>query len=698
MAPSIARHSNAVIYRWSRRTSPHVVAIIFASTVLLAFVSTTSAVSPRGMSGMSAPLMMRSVPPAAPTVRHDTASVGSDAFPIERPGPVRVDADGDGEPDRIGSSVSVAGRVGAEFGLVGDNVVVIQSGGHGIAVVTGAPSGVVRGDSLIATGVVEQVNGRTQVRASSYDVLPVPPRIPEPIPLDVGQALGERYESMVVKLSGRVDLSDRNRGGHYLTLEVPGGDDVLTVFVPNAQRADIPLDRFEPGDRVRVTGVLQQHDFTRPYTSYYEVIPRSAGEIVRAEVPRRFYRNALILGGLLIALAGGAVVLLRVQVRRQTKQLADSRARLRRLAEATFEGVVIHADAKIVDVNHAITEMMGYDRSDLIGRNALEFVTESTRPIAIAQIDRDGQDPYECVLVRRDGSTFPADLQAKVVEEDERKLRVVAIRDATDRKRDEAELLLAKQEAEQVARLKSSLLNNMSHELRTPITSIIGYAELIIEEPPDTHDLFAKRIRQSGRRLSETLRSVLDMAQIEAGTIDLHVADVDTGAIASEVVAAHQPMSDETGVSLRLDTANAPVIPTDRVLCYRIMTNLVHNALKFTNEGYVQVTVEESDPGVRLIVQDTGIGIDSDFLPHLFEPFKQESDGRTRTHEGAGLGLAITKRMVDLLGGHIIVESDPDQGSCFIVDLPPSLAYNGESAVVRDEMEDVPAPVGDSDV
>ncbi|HHP7237554.1 ATP-binding protein [Longibacter sp.] len=678
--------------------SPRVVAVICASTVLLALVSTTSASSTCGMSGVSTHGTAVLVPPAAPSVRDDTASVESDAVPIERPGPVRLDADGDGEPDRIGSFVKVAGRVGAEFGLVDDNVLVIQSDGHGIAVVTGAPSDVARGDSLVATGVVEQVNGRTQVRASSYDVLPVPPRIPEPLALDVSQALGERYESMIVELSGRVDVNDRNRGGHYLTLEAPGGDDVLTVFVPNAHQADISLDRFEPGDRVRVTGVLQQHDFTRPYTSYYEVIPRSAGELVRAEVPGRFYRNALILGGLLILLAAGAVVLLRVQVRRQTKQLADSRARLRRLAEATFEGVVIHADGKIVDVNQAITEMMGYDRDDLIGRNALEFVTESTRPIAIAQIDRDGEDPYECVLVRRDGSTFPADLQAKVVEEEDQKLRVVAIRDATDRKRDEAELLLAKQEAEQVARLKSSLLNNMSHELRTPITSIIGYAELIIEEPPDTHDLFAKRIRESGRRLSETLRSVLDMAQIEAGTMDLHVADVDTGAIACEVVAAHEPMSDETGVPLRLETSDAPVIPTDRVLCYRIMTNLVHNALKFTDVGHVQVTVEESDPGVRFVVEDTGIGIDSDFLPHLFEPFKQESDGRTRTHEGTGLGLAITKRMVDLLGGHIIVESDPDQGSCFIVDLPPSLAYNGESAVVRDQMEDIHAPVGDSDV
>ena len=347
------------------------------------------------------------------------------------------------------------------------------------------------------------------------------------------------------------------------------------------------------------------------------------------------------------------------------------------MAEATFEGIVIHRNGEVLDVNAAITDLLGYRKDELLGEKALTFVSESTRHIVAMHIDRGLQDPYECVLVRKDGSTFPADIEAKTVESENGTLRVAAIRDASQRKNDEAELLLAKQEAEQVAKLKSSLLNNMSHELRTPITSIIGYAELIMEEPPEVHDLFARRIRQSGRRLSDTLRSVLDMAQIEAGTMDLHVADVDTGRLASEVIAAHEPMAQEKGVALYLDADDAPVLATDRILCYRILTNLVHNALKFTDEGHVRVTVTESEPGVLFSVQDTGIGIEESFLPHLFEPFKQESNGRTRTHDGTGLGLAITKRMVDLLSGHISVTSTKKEGTTVTVDLSPSLAHEG---------------------
>ncbi|WP_179862283.1 sensor histidine kinase [Longibacter salinarum] len=617
------------------------------------------------------------------------ASSSADSLEVELPGEVRVDADADGRPDRIGETVRVGGRVGASRGVVGSNVTVIQSARHGITLVTAGGPAAVRGDSIVATGVVEQEYGRTQVRVSSYSVLPVPPRVPTPVQLDVGQALGERYESVVATIYGQVKRKDRNNGGHYLVLESAKGGDEIAVFVPMSRVDRVPLSAIAEGDDVTVSGVLQQHDYTSPYTSYYELIPRTSADVVRTAIPRRYYRNALLLGGLLIILSVGAVVLLRVQVRRRTNELAESRARFQRLAEATFEGIVIHAEGKIIDVNQAISHMTGYERQEILGRNAMEFVSESTRPIAATQIARDGEDPYECVLVRKDGSTFPADIQAKTVVEGDRKLRIVAVRDATERKRHETELLLAKQEAEQVARLKSSLLNNMSHELRTPITSIIGYAELIMDEPAETHDLFAQRIRESGRRLSETLRSVLDMAQIEAGTVDLHIADVDTGRVAAEVVSAHEPMASNEGVALYLNTDDAPELSTDRVLCYRILTNLVHNALKFTNEGHVRITAEKSNPGVRFIVEDTGIGIGSTFIPHLFEPFKQESDGRTRTHEGTGLGLAITKRMVDLLGGHINVESDGERGTRFTVDLPPSFAYtNGQSSVLRDEMED----------
>ena len=612
----------------------------------------------------------------------------------ESPKAVRRDNDGDGRPDRSGETVRVAGRVSTEVGLVRENAMAIQSDGWGITIIIPGGSDVVRGDSVIVDGVVEQENGRTQVRATTYSVLLVPPRVPEPTSIRLEQAIGERYESVLVEATGQVGDVSSNRGGNYLTIKATGLGDVLTVFVHNHRLDELPLADFETGDKVTVTGVLLQHDYTSPYTSYYEILPRSSSDLVRAARSRTFYRNVILVSGLLILLAIGAVVLLRVQVRRRTQQLADSQRRLRRLAEATFEGIVIHQNGEILDVNQAITDLTGYHREELIGRNALDFVSQSTRSITAAQMGDGLGEPYEAVLVRKDGTTFPVDIQAKTMEGASGHLRIVAIRDASQRKEDEAELLLAKQEAEKVARLKSSLLNNMSHELRTPITSIIGYAELIMEEAPDTHDLFAYRIRQSGRRLSETLRSVLDMAQIEAGTMDLHIADVDTGRLASEVISAHEPMAQEAGLALYLDADAAPTFPTDRILCYRILTHLVHNAIKFTNDGHVRVTVESSNPGVLFTVSDTGIGIHDTFLPHLFEPFQQESDGRTRTHDGTGLGLAITKRMVDLLRGHIRVDSTKGEGSTIAVDVPPSLTYDG--GPVRGDSRVVPEPNTDA--
>mgnify|MGYP006424988191 CR=1 FL=1 len=595
----------------------------------------------------------------------------------ESPRAVRIDADGDGRPDRSGERVTVAGRVNTEPGRIDDDVIAVQSGGWGITVVVGEGEEIVRGDSIRVDGIVEHEYGRTQIRAISYSVLPVPPRIPEPRVIRLGQAIGERYEGVVVEVTGTVHRRDSNRGGNYLTLNAPGVDDVLTVFVRNQRLNDISIAGFDPGETIRISGPLQQHDYTSPFTSYYEVIPREEGDLERVTRSMAFYRNVFLVGALIILLAVGAVVLLRIQVRRRTSELAESRRRLRRLTEATFEGVVIHRDGEILDVNSAITELTGYRKDEMLGQNPINFMSGPTRSIVARQIEEGLENPYECTLVRKDGSTFQADIQAKTVETKSGTLRVAAITDATQRKKDEAELLRAKQEAEQIAKLKSSLLNNMSHELRTPITSIIGYAELIMEEPPEVHDLFARRIRQSGRRLSDTLRSVLDMAQIEAGTMDLHVADVDTERLASEVIAAHEPLAGEKDIALYLDADDAPVLATDRMLCYRILTNLVHNAIKFTDDGHVQVAVTDSNPGVLFSIRDTGIGIEESFLPHLFEPFKQESNGRTRTHDGTGLGLAITKRMVDLLNGHISVESSKNEGTAITVDLPPALAYEG---------------------
>lgn len=219
-----------------------------------------------------------------------------------------------------------------------------------------------------------------------------------------------------------------------------------------------------------------------------------------------------------------------------------------------------------------------------------------------------------------------------------------------------------------MARLKSSLLNNMSHEFRTPITSILGYADLILEEPEADHREFARRIQTSGRRLSHTLRAVLEMAQIESGQMTVETGQVDLDVLVRDVVDEHR--WDESGPSMQVSGTTAQV-QTDRRLVRRIVDNLVHNAVKFTpNTGQVHVTVRANGAAAEIAVADSGVGIDPDFQDDLFSPFEQESTGRTRTHEGMGLGLSLTKRMLDLIDGTIDVESEKGDGSTFTVRIP----------------------------
>jgi signal transduction histidine kinase len=321
----------------------------------------------------------------------------------------------------------------------------------------------------------------------------------------------------------------------------------------------------------------------------------------------------------------------------------------------------------------------------LVGRDFWDVLTESTRDLMREMVESRPDEPYEAVMVREDGTSFPAEIEEKEVEVTDRPVRVAAIRDVTERKKREAEILLAKEEAEQMARLKSSLLNNMSHELRTPITSIIGYAELIMNEPEGPHEDFAARIRQSGKRLSRTLRAVLEMAQIESGTLEVQPREVGILSLMRDVVREYRPMAAEEDLALevreRIDDAT---LYTDRTLVYRAVGNIVHNAIKFSEEGPIRIDTDATDAGVRIAVSDSGIGIDPDFRPHLFEPFKQESEGRARTHEGTGLGLALTKRMVDLLGGTIEVESVKGEGSTFVVELPPVMPTEEHEAAVME--------------
>ncbi|WP_251941678.1 PAS domain S-box protein [Salinibacter ruber] len=254
-----------------------------------------------------------------------------------------------------------------------------------------------------------------------------------------------------------------------------------------------------------------------------------------------------------------------------------------------------------------------------------------------------------------------------------------------DRIEYEGELVSAKEEAERLNRMKSAFLANMSHEIRTPLTSIIGFAEVIGDEatsllehsdsPPDAVtalDQFADLIEESGHRLLETLDTVLNLSRLEAGEMELDCSPLDLADEVAEATDLFEPQALTEGIDLQGETAEGPLWARVDEGGLRIaLQNLISNALKYTEEGgTVRVRAGRRGDDVALEVEDTGVGMDPDHVPELFEPFRQESEGTGRTYEGTGLGLAVTKQAIEQMGGTIAVETAKGEGSCFTVRVP----------------------------
>jgi signal transduction histidine kinase len=228
---------------------------------------------------------------------------------------------------------------------------------------------------------------------------------------------------------------------------------------------------------------------------------------------------------------------------------------------------------------------------------------------------------------------------------------------------------------EKANRLKSEFLASMSHELRTPINAIVGYAALLLEgmfgpltdqqrEPLD-------RSRAAADHLRALIDDILDLAKIEAGKMQFIYEELDLRDVMREVSQQMEPMVRRKSLSYSTDVSpDTPRIVGDRTKLKQIMLNLLSNALKFTNRGGVSIVVRPHAMGVRIDVNDTGIGISPQHLSVIWEDFRQVDQSRTREFGGTGLGLSITKKLVERLGGAISVESIISVGSSFTVLLP----------------------------
>jgi signal transduction histidine kinase len=258
------------------------------------------------------------------------------------------------------------------------------------------------------------------------------------------------------------------------------------------------------------------------------------------------------------------------------------------------------------------------------------------------------------------------------------KQQIAELTDTLDQRVSERTAQLARANAalEQAAMTKDRFLASMSHELRTPLNAIIGFTGTLLMRLPGPLTGDQERqlgtIQHSAQHLLALINDILDLAKIESGTVEMPLESVECQAVIAEVAAGLRALAERKGLQLLVDCPVEPIaVQANRRALSQILINLVNNAIKFTEQGSVQITLDQPrERQVAIHVNDTGIGMHPDDQAQLFQLFTQLGDAQTRQHEGTGLGLHLSQRLAHLLGGQITVQSAPHQGSTFTLILP----------------------------
>lgn len=373
-----------------------------------------------------------------------------------------------------------------------------------------------------------------------------------------------------------------------------------------------------------------------------------------------------------------------ITARKIAKQkLLESENKYRSVVENAADGILIgDAGGNIVDVNSSFLNMAGYEGHDILHHHiSILFDPQELKanPLRFDLLDLGQSVIVEREIISKTGEHIPIEMNSKRTSTEN---YLAIIRDLRERRKAEEnlrginrELKEAKEKAEESDRLKSAFLANMSHEIRTPMNGVLGFAELL-KDPDlssDNRNSYLNMIINSGQQLLHIINDVLAISKIETGQMSVFFSRIDLSSTFEDIRLFFVPFASDTRNQLSFVVDDDPACRSfecDETKVKQVLINLLNNALKFTHEGKVEFGVFREENRMCFFVKDTGIGISNADYERIFYRFFQISQSYSENSMGTGLGLSISKRLVEMMGGKISVESEPGKGSLFKFWLP----------------------------